>query len=105
MVVKKLWLIGLFVIAIAASSVAAPAIQARTQSPVQAAGMWYVCANDLYVREAPGGYPRGILEWGDGFNVDKYDSTGWWAHGVGHDYEPWGTTYVGGWVEARWLCR
>ena len=76
--------------AIAVSVVAAPAASAVTHP---------VCANNLYVRAAPGGVIIGTLYRFDNFDVDRYSPSGLWAYG--HAY---GNVHQDGWVQSGWFC-
>jgi hypothetical protein len=69
----------------------APAASAETR--------YSVCAESLYVREAPGGRADGTLYYGQTFDYDHSTSDGFWAYGMAY-----GNVNKHGWVESRYLC-
>ena len=70
---------------------AAPAASAETR--------YSVCAQSLYVREAPGGRADGTLYYGETFDYDHATSDGVWSYGMAY-----GHVNKHGWVESRYLC-
>ena len=66
-------------------------------SPAQAATRHTICANDLYVRDAPSGRFIGTLYYGDTFDVES--TSGDWDYGMA-----WGGANKHGWVQRGWYC-
>jgi hypothetical protein len=75
------------------TTVAAPLASAATN------GVHEVCAQSLYVRNAPAGVVIGTLYKGDNFNETRADASGEWLYG--HAY---GNVHADGWVENGWFC-
>lgn len=59
--------------------------------PSASASRLTVCAQSLYVRDAPAGIVRGTLYYGQTMEVDGYSSSGTYAHGFAYGYvNKWG---------------
>ena len=65
----------------------------------QAAVRLTVCANDLYVRDAPAGVIIGTLFKGQTISVERYSPSGDWAYGFAY-----GHVNRHGWVQNGWFC-
>jgi len=59
-----------------------------------------VCAQDLYVRDAPQGIFIGTLFYGQSMEVTKYSPSGEWAYGFAY-----GNVNKWGWVQNGWFCN
>jgi hypothetical protein len=59
----------------------------------------HVCAQSLYVREAPAGRAIGTLYNGETFDEESSDSGGVWFYGMAY-----GHVNAHGWVLAQYLC-
>ncbi|MEU5691772.1 hypothetical protein [Actinosynnema sp. NPDC020468] len=87
-------------LAVAATAVLAPTASAATPASddVTASTLRTVCADDLYVRDAPRGLMIGTLYRDEHIDVERY-SDGGWAYGMAY-----GGVNKRGWVDAQWLC-
>lgn len=87
--------------AAAAVSVLAAAVPATGGTALAAGGTVgqreTVCAQDLYVRTAPGGAWTGTLYTGQTFTVERVQ--GGWAYGFAY-----GDINRHGWVQDGWFC-
>lgn len=78
---------------------AAPAMAAPSSAVQATVTRMHVCAQDLYVRNAPAGQVIGTLYQGQTFDVERYSPSGQWAYGMAY-----GHVNQHGWVEAAYLC-
>lgn len=67
--------------------------------PAHAATRRTVCAQDLYVRDAPAGILIGTLYNGQSMNVERYSPSGQWAYGFAY-----GHVNKYGWVQNGYFC-
>ncbi|HVF79495.1 MAG TPA: hypothetical protein VNA28_14460 [Solirubrobacteraceae bacterium] len=87
--------------ALAVAAVVSSAVPAATSAqPRAAAEMREVCAQSVYVKQAPGVIPVGSVRRGEEVEVTRYSTSGRFAHIVAH--RPMYTTR--GWVPRRYLC-
>ncbi len=59
----------------------------------------HVCAQDVYLRDAPAGVSIGLLNYGDTFDQEKLSPSGAWAYGMAY-----GDANKHGWVMESALC-
>lgn len=59
----------------------------------------HVCAQDVYLRDAPAGVMIGLLVYGDTFDQEKLSPSGAWAYGMAY-----GNANKHGWVMESALC-
>lgn len=69
-------------------------------TPAWASTRLTVCAQDLYVRDAPQGVFIGTLFYGQTMEVTKYSPSGEWAYGFAY-----GNVNKWGWVQNGWFCQ
>jgi hypothetical protein len=70
---------------------AAPSASAATRETI--------CADNLYVRDAPRGHMIGTLYRGETFDVERYSPSGAYAYGMAY-----GDVKRHGWVQRGWFC-
>lgn len=73
--------------------------QTANERPAYAATRRTVCAQTLYVRDAPAGIFIGTLYYGQSIDVTKYSPSGDWAYGFAY-----GNVNKWGWVQNGWFC-
>jgi hypothetical protein len=67
-----------------------------TSVPSASATRRTVCAQNLYVRAEPAGIVIGTLYYGQSMEVDRYSSSGTYAHGFAYGYvNKWGWSLNG----------
>ncbi|QSQ26122.1 hypothetical protein JY651_14840 [Pyxidicoccus parkwayensis] len=89
--VARAVLVGLFAVG---------AWQAFKVTPAYASTRLTVCAQDLYVRDAPAGIFIGTLYQGQTMEVTEYSPSGQWAYGFAYGHvNKWG------WVQNGWFCK
>lgn len=90
-VLMRLGLIGLCAVGLT---------QVLKVTPAWASTRLTVCAQDLYVRDAPAGIFIGTLYQGQTMEVTKYSPSGEWAYGFAYGHvNKWG------WVQNGWFCQ
>lgn len=83
-----------------AGLLAAGAYQAFKVNKAWASTRRTICAQDLYVRDAPAGIFIGTLYYGQSIEVTKYSPSGDWAYGFAY-----GNVNKWGWVQNGWFCN
>ncbi|WP_233261436.1 hypothetical protein [Vitiosangium sp. GDMCC 1.1324] len=78
---------------------AAGAYQAFKVNNATAGTRLTVCAQSLYVRDAPAGIVIGTLYYGQTMDVQSYSPSGQWAYGFAY-----GQANKHGWVQNGWFC-